>query len=97
MLPMFNLCEGVLWWTIAIGMAVAAFHYRGYRDLLLTASVLFVAFGASDFVEMFTGAWYDPWWLLAWKAINLVCLIVVYVIYRRRCTSNQKSASRETS
>ena len=91
MLATFNFVEGVLWCAIALVMAVAAFRYRGHRDLVLIACALFVAFGASDFVEMTTGAWYHPWWLLAWKAVNVMGLVAVYVVYRRRRAGSQDS------
>ena len=84
LLDLFNLCEAVLWWFLAAVMAIAAIRYRPHRDLLFSASVLFIAFGFSDLVETWTGAWYRPWWLLVWKAATVVGLVVVYVLYRRR-------------
>ena len=40
----------------------------------------FFAFGISDFVEIHTGAWYRPWWLLAWKATCVAGFPVVFDI-----------------
>jgi hypothetical protein len=45
-----------------------------------TASVLF---GISDIVETRTGTWYEPWWLFAWKAACVVCLLGCLAVYRR--------------
>ena len=80
----FNLLEGLLWLGIAVGFASAFCTARSNADLKAGAAVLFLTFGLSDFVEIQTGAWYRPWWLLVWKASNLMGLIIVYVLYRRR-------------
>lgn len=80
----FNLLEGLLWLGIAVGFATAFCKTRSNVDLKAGAAVLFLTFGLSDFIEIQTGAWYRPWWLLAWKASNLVSLIIVYMLYRRR-------------
>ncbi|MHC4403592.1 MAG: hypothetical protein ACYTG0_28380 [Planctomycetota bacterium] len=80
----FNLCEGMLWVVIAVWLAVV-YRRGGQSDnLILAGSLLFFAFGISDFVEMQTDAWYRPWWLFAWKASNLAGLLAVYVLFRRR-------------
>jgi hypothetical protein len=39
--------------------------------------LLFAFFGLSDLVEVTTGAWWRPWWLLAWKAACLLGLIAI--------------------
>ncbi|MBE7458640.1 MAG: hypothetical protein KJ057_17160 [Phycisphaerae bacterium] len=39
----------------------------------------FLAFGASDVVEADTGAWWRPWWLLAWKAACLAVLLTLLI------------------
>ncbi len=80
----FNLCEGLLWIGIALGFAFVYRKRRQNADLMAAAALLFMTFGLSDFVEIQTGGWYKPWWLLAWKASNLVGFIVVYVLHRRR-------------
>lgn len=80
----FNTIEGVLWIAIGVGFLAGALRKSKSRDLLLTSAILFLGFGASDFVETTTGAWYRPWWLLVWKASTVVALVVMYVLYRRR-------------
>jgi hypothetical protein len=47
------------------------------------AAGTFVLFGASDLIEVRTGAWWRPWWLLAWKAACVFALIVLLVGYYR--------------
>jgi len=80
----FNACEGVLWVGIAIGFGVVFARRRQDADLMLAAGLLFLTFGISDFVEIRTGGWYKPWWLLAWKASNLLAFVAVYALFRRR-------------
>ncbi len=82
----FNLCEGLLWIGIGAAFAVAAAKRGPNTDLMAAAGLLFITFGLSDFTEIQTGGWYRPWWLLVWKASNLVGLTVVLVLHRRRRT-----------
>ena len=79
----FNLCEGLLWILIGVGFVVLL-RKREHADLRLAASVLFVTFGVSDFVEMWSGGWYRPWWLLAWKAADICGLVLLYALFRKR-------------
>jgi len=80
----FNGIEGAFWMMIGIGFFTAFLRKRKDRDLLLTAALLFLGFGASDFVEIGTGAWYRPWWLLTWKASTVLALAIMYTLYRKR-------------
>jgi len=89
----FNFCEGLVWLAIAVGFAVVFRKRRQNADLMAAAGLLFMTFGMSDFVEIQTGGWYKPWWLLAWKASNLAGLAAVYVLYRRRLARPIPSAA----
>jgi len=80
----FNGIEGAFCMIIGIGFFTAFLRKRKDRDLLLTAALLFLGFGASDFVEIGTGAWYRPWWLLTWKASTVLALAIMYTLYRKR-------------
>jgi hypothetical protein len=82
----FNLCEGLLWIGIGIGCVVRLVRVRQNRDVISAGSLLFLAFGISDFVEIHTGGWYKPWWLLLWKASCLAGFVVVYGLFRARRT-----------
>src|SRR4051794_7384170 len=63
-----NYIEAGLWSAIAIGFLIQAMRLRGRaRRLCGVGFVAFLAFGASDWVEAHTGAWWHPWWLLVWK------------------------------
>lgn len=89
----FNLCEGLLWLGIAVGFAFVYRRHHENADLMAGAGLLFMTFGLSDFVEIQTGGWYKPWWLLAWKASNLAGFVVVYMLFRHRrarsCTDSR--------
>jgi hypothetical protein len=55
------------------------FHHR-----LCLAAIAFAAFGISDVVEVQTGAWRRPWWLLTWEAACVVIFLGLYIDYFRR-------------
>jgi hypothetical protein len=85
-----NFIEGCLW--IAIGVCFAASMISPkLRGAKLLAAANFVLFGLSDFVEMQTGAWWRPWWLLAWKATCIVVMLYQFVRYARRDPRARKS------
>ena len=70
-----NHLEAGLWCAIGLAFAVVGVRASGRtnRRCYLLAAV-FLAFGVSDIVEAQTGAWWRPWWLLAWK---VGCLYVM--------------------
>ncbi len=80
-----NRVEAGLWLFIA-GALLCATPGRspGVRWRLLAAAALFAAFGGSDLVEARTGAWWRPWWLLAWKAACVAGLLAIWLDARRR-------------
>jgi len=80
----FNLCEGILWISLAVGFVLVLWRKRQNAGLMATSGLLLMMFGISDFVEIGTGGWYKPWWLLVWKASTLLGLVVVFVLFRRR-------------
>ncbi len=80
----FNAIEGASWMTIGVGFFLALLRTYRHRGLLLATGILFLTFGASDFVEIRTGAWYRPWWLLTWKASTVLALALIYALHRKR-------------
>lgn len=64
-----NQLEASVWFLVALVCL-----FKAPRDnsnvawLGIVAAAAFVLFGVSDIVEIQTGAWWRPWWLLAWKA-----------------------------
>ena len=79
----FNLCEGIMWVVIALILAIKAVKQRKYRRFSIWASVSFLLFGISDFIEMKTGAWWEPWPLLLLKAICVASFLACLVSYRK--------------
>ena len=80
-----NYIEAGLWIALGAGAAAQAVRYAGEvrRDLLILAVDL-IAFGLSDVVETRTGAWWRPWWLLAWKAACIGVMLALVVRHVRR-------------
>src|SRR5262245_19466438 len=80
---LFNAFEIGLWLVIAL--VVGALGWRApdrYRRwLLLLAALLLLAFSGSDAVELHTGAWWRPWWLLCWKGACVIGLLSIVVAY----------------
>jgi hypothetical protein len=86
-----NRIEAGLWIVIAVAMAVAAWRRRHVRRDCVVAAVAFALFGISDVVETHTGAWWSPWWLLAWKAVCVLALLVLLKRYLNRRTPASES------
>ena len=81
-LATFNLVESLVWFSFGTALLVAAlFRPPGFRYGIV-AGLAFLAFGASDLVEMQTGAWFRPWWLLLWKATCVTVLVGTFARYR---------------
>jgi hypothetical protein len=78
-----NTLEAALWSLIALALFIAACKTRRSRKSLLIASLAFLLFGFSDLVEISTGAWWRPWWLLLWKAACLGTFLALWLNHRR--------------
>lgn len=79
-----NYVEALLWATVALLFAASAMRRHGaVRKRCVLAAVTFLLFGISDVVEVQTGAWWRPWWLLLWKAVCLLCLLGLLINHRR--------------
>jgi hypothetical protein len=79
-----NYIEAAFWYTVGIVMGVRAFQSRSpRRKRAIEASLVFLVFGTSDVVEVETGAWWDPWWLLMWKGACVIALAALWIDYRK--------------
>lgn len=86
-----NRVEGVFWCGVAGVVGVATLRGRVRpRWQGVAAVLLLIAFGASDWVEATTGAWYRPWWLFVWKALCVVTLAAFGFTQRRHARSRPK-------
>lgn len=77
----FNYGEAGLWFVIALVLAVRLCMARPWRWLLPCA---FAVFGVSDLIEVQTGAWWDPWWLLVMKAACVLVFLLAWRAHRRQ-------------
>lgn len=77
----FNYFEAGLWFVIAIVMLVRGRLKQPWRWRLPLA---FAAFGVSDLIEVQTGAWWEPWWLLALKAACVLVFLLAWRALRRQ-------------
>ena len=81
-----NYIEAGLWVLFSLGCLFLALKRQGKEQkLMFLLAGAFFLFGMSDVVEVHTGAWWRPWWLLIWKAVCIVFVAsTTFVVYRRR-------------
>jgi hypothetical protein len=78
----FNVFEAAFWVIVGIAVLVRSRNTdRRVRVIASVASLAFLAFAATDLIELRTGAWYRPWGLLASKALCLTTLAACYGLY----------------
>jgi glucose dehydrogenase len=93
-----NTIEAAFWIVVGLGFVVRALLAPpAVQTRLWLAALLLITFGISDLVEVRTGAWWKPWWLLVWKGTCVVGLLTLLVGYirTRRATPESASASDE--
>lgn len=74
-----NYLEAVVWWVMGVVVLAAGIRRREHLWAGVVAALTLVAFGFSDVVEVGTGAWWRPWWLLVWKVVCVGVLLVLLV------------------
>jgi hypothetical protein len=79
----FNLLEGILWISISAILLTRIRRQKENSDLLIVGAIAFFAFGVSDFIEIFTRAWYQPISLLMLKAACVITFVSCLIVYRR--------------
>jgi len=73
-----NAIEAVVWFAMAgIVLAMRA-RPNAPSGRFQLAAITLLAFGASDIVEIQTGAWWKPWWLLVWKGACILLLVSLW-------------------
>jgi hypothetical protein len=90
-----NAVEAVVWFILAVVVFVAGARHADIRRNAWTASAALVLFGFSDLVEIRTGAWWRPWWLLVWKGSCIAAFIVLLWIWSRRRKADAVTADCE--
>ena len=69
----FNLFEGVSWFAFGTLVIRRHLRHRKSKRLELSYAVAFFLFGISDFIQ----AYLLTSWLLVWKLLNLITLLVL--------------------
>ncbi len=82
----FNAVEAGLWVSFAILVATIGGRVRGLTPRLRVAfTACFLAFGSSDVIELYTGAWWRPPGLLFYKGGCLCGFVLCSLfLWRRR-------------
>ena len=88
----FNFYESFFWCILAFGFLIKTIKSR--RPLFLLIGIALLLFGVSDIVEMWSGAWWKPWWLLVWKA---GCVIGLIYLFKNMFTDKQSSQTHDSS
>jgi len=78
-----NYIEAGLLGAIGLFFLVRVLARQRLRRVCAVAAVTFLLFGVSDIVEVETGAWWRPWWLLGWKAACVLSMLPLFLKYRR--------------
>lgn len=68
---LFNAFEAAFWLILG-GIALFGEKNSPYGRRRWQLAGTLAAFGASDLIELQTGAWWRPWWLLLLKATCLI-------------------------
>ena len=85
MFESLNYIEAVFWAIIGLVFFIRSLSRTDRQQpQSRIAAGAFILFGVSDLVEVQTGAWWRPWWLLAWKAACLAVLVWLAAGYLRR-------------
>src|SRR5688572_23098644 len=91
----FNAVEGAFW--ILGGIVVFLRNLRQssgrVRKIGAFAAGVFALFGVSDFIECFTGAWWDPWWLFDLKVSSVLAQVACFYAYRKEKASHKVPTS----
>ena len=87
-----NLIEGVFWLAIAFAFLNNRKTARGDQDILMACTISFALFGLSDFIEVFTRAWFQPILLLILKAACVASFLICIYIYSKRKSRREKEA-----
>ena len=78
----FNFIEAGFWIIAAVGLLILSERLTGkLRRIAYVAVPAFFLFGVSDLIEIYTGAWWRPLWLLFLKGSCIVGLLICLIWY----------------
>jgi hypothetical protein len=80
----YNIFEVFLWLGFSLIFFIPAVK-RGekHRLFCVLGGLGFVFASLSELAEVYSGAWWRPWWLLAWKASFGPIFILMFLWYRK--------------
>jgi len=79
-----NMIEGAFWAGVSLFFFVPALRRREeHRAFCVSAGIVFLVWGGSDFCEAYTGAWWRPWWLMVWNGLCLAGCVGIGVWYAK--------------
>lgn len=89
----FNFIEGIYWLILGIFvLTLSKIIPQKYKKLALATFLILILFGITDFIEIKTGAYWIPWWLLAWNIFCIAGLILSIVWYiKLKCGKTNKN------
>ena len=92
-----NFVEAGIWIAIGIAFACFALTKSPFHKRAFAAAIVFVLFGVSDVVETQTGAWWRPWWLLCWKGLCILSMLMLYVRHKLGRIATEDLAASSTA
>ncbi|MEZ6083758.1 MAG: hypothetical protein R3E58_07400 [Phycisphaerae bacterium] len=92
-----NFVEAGIWISIGIAFACFALTKSPFHKRAFAAAIVFVLFGVSDVVETQTGAWWRPWWLLCWKGLCILSMLMLYVRHKLGRIATEDLAASSTA
>lgn len=83
---LYNAFEVLLWSLFALECVRRAVLRKSRPVPSVIAAAAFALFAVSDWIEISTGAWWRPWWLLVMKGtcILTVCGLVIEHVRHQR-------------
>ena len=82
----FNLYECSFWILLGVvSYVLNKFTLQKYSKITVVATAIFILFGLSDYVEVKMGGFLYPiiWWLLAWKIVCVIGMVLIIIWYLR--------------
>ena len=78
----FNYFEIVLWSLFGLVMLIKSRDSNpNQTHIFYISSIAFFLFAMSDYIEIQTGAWWNPWWLFVMKAACVIAFIFCFIKY----------------
>jgi len=78
----FNIIEMFFWLVSGTLLIIYSLKKTSRRKIhAAAAGITLIVFGITDIMEIFTGCWWEPWWLLGLNALCIFNLIIIYLTF----------------